>query len=194
MNLKHIIATISATVSLLGLLGAGFLWGFDGPLRKSAIERWDLLAEEDVARIVSEALSEVAEDAEVDLGPCLVFFDAGHSVQDTPRGDWGEVSWLIDKRRDDCGSPLVTAVIKNHGGILHRAPLSIGDGINLPVGVQDIPYLFLVPCATYQGDGELYVSVTYPTAPDRRAPVYSPSIPFEILADRAGLCPEGTAE
>lgn len=123
-------------------------------------------------------------------GPCLKIPDhptggiVQHTIDPVAPGDWGVVNWRdIERLRDDCGEPRVIATISNGGGILHRAPLSIGDGIDLPMGQQDLSYLFHVHEFVERGAGFFRVTVSFPDAHGGSPSEQSPWVPFLITED-----------
>jgi hypothetical protein len=132
-------------------------------------------------------------EATVDLGRCLTIpkFDPSssstHSIEPVVIGDKGVVQWVgLVRHRADCGIPTVIGHIANGGGIIHRVPISIGEGINLEPGVHNLRYGFDTQSSVTEfslkpGRAFFWVSVTFPDAIGGAQTVNSDEIPFVLL-------------
>lgn len=114
-------------------------------------------------------------------GPCVTFPASGHRAFDGMPGDWTQIHWNdLVKLRDDCGTPHVTGVITNGGGLYHDAPLSI-SGVLVPLGPFNMKYAFYIDERVEDGAGRFRVTVTYPEAIHGAPPAISPWVPFDII-------------
>lgn len=198
--------SVASIIGLLILVGGGSLAYYWEALQEA---RWKRVAEtvafqeaQDAAikkslrsvlpPLIENAVSSALEDHLHDHPPAMqscsrIPLDTRqHSVTDTRIGEWGTVTWRVERLRSDCGQPVIYATIRNGDAILHGSRTSI-SGFALPVGSQTISYDFFVDEGVRPGLGALQVLVTYPDAVGGAPNSITPWQPFNILPSETTL-------
>ncbi|MEO0859239.1 MAG: hypothetical protein AAFY65_01400 [Pseudomonadota bacterium] len=162
-QLAELAKNVTAILAVLGVLGGGAMW----------------LLEPHIAAWLQDRVS-----APVPIGgACTRIPRSGHFAGSGRSDDWVVLEWReVERLRDDCGQPDVTAIVANGDNVLHEADLSI-SGITLTKGTHDLKYLFRVPNETQPGPARIRVFVNFPNAVGGAPPVISPWVRFTILHD-----------
>lgn len=135
-----------------------------------------------VAYIRLEIVKHEVELNESVMRECLRIPDNGqHYIESAPPGGDAIIHWRgVNRMRADCGIPVAVARLVNGGRISHAPELSIGDGLALRPGIQDLSYTFHIPENVKPGRGVFQVFVNFPNAVGGTPPVMSPEVPFII--------------